>query len=72
MAEEIYKLIELVGISDKSYEDAIQKAVSVASETLKGLSWFEVVELRGKIEDGKVLEYQAKLHIAFKIMRGEV
>jgi len=71
MAEKTYKLIELVGVSDKSYEDAIQNAVSVASETLKGLAWFEVVELRGKIEDGMVVEYQAKVHLAFEIMRGE-
>ncbi len=71
MAEKTYKLIELVGTSDKSFEEAISNAVSIAAETLKGLAWFEVKELRGRIENGRVVEYQAKIHVAFKIMRGE-
>ncbi len=62
-----YKLIELVGISEKSYEEAIQNAVKKASQTLHGLSWFEVVELRGSISDKQVLEFQAKVKIAFKL-----
>ncbi len=63
-----YKLIELVGISKAGYEEAIKNAVEEAKKTLKGLSWFEVIELRGGIKEGEI-EYQAKLKIAFEIMR---
>ncbi len=65
--ERTYKLIELVGISETSYEEAIKNAVSKAAQTLQGLSWFEVVELRGHIADNQVAEFQAKVKIAFKI-----
>ncbi len=65
--ERTYKLIELVGISEKNYEEAIQNAVSKAAQTLHGLSWFEVVELRGSISDNQVAEFQAKVKIAFKL-----
>ena len=66
-----YKLIELVGTSEKSYEDAVQKAIDDASRTLKGLAWFEVAELRGRIADGKVAEWQATVKIGFRILDAE-
>ena len=62
-----FKLIELVGTSPKSFEDAVQSAVSDASKSLRELSWFEVHEQRGRIRDGAVVEYQVKLHVAFKV-----
>lgn len=62
-----YKKITLVGTSDKSYEDAIQSAIADAGETVRNLNWFEVVELRGRIEDGKAAEFQATIQIGFKI-----
>ncbi len=65
--ERTYKKIELIGISEKSYEEAIQNAVSKASQTLKELSWFEVVEHRGGIINGKVNEYQVVIKVAFKL-----
>jgi hypothetical protein len=65
--ERTYKLIELVGISEKNYEEAIQNAISKASQTLHGLSWFEVVEQRGSINDNQVVEFQATVKVAFKI-----
>lgn len=65
--ERTYKLIELVGISEKTYEEAIQNAVKKASQTLKGLSWFEVVEMRGHIVDDNVTEFQAKVKVAFRV-----
>ena len=64
----VYKLIELVGVSDKSYEDAIQNAINKASESLKGISWFQVVEQRGAVKDGKVSEYQVILKVGFKLI----
>ena len=62
-----FKLITLVGVSDASYEDAIQKAVQDASKSVRGLSWFEVVELRGKLQGAKVAQYQIKLQAAFEV-----
>ncbi len=65
--ERTYKKIELVGISNDSYEDAIKNAVAKASRTLHGLSWFEVTDQRGKIVDGEVAEYQVVIKAAFKL-----
>jgi len=64
-----YKMIELVGTSKNSYEDAIQNAVSDASETIDGLDWFQVNEFRGAIKDGKVSEYQAIMKVGFRALR---
>jgi flavin-binding protein dodecin len=61
-------LIELVGTSPESYEAAIQNAVEQASKSLKALGWFEVVQLRGGIKDGKVNEYQAIIKVGFKLV----
>lgn len=63
----VYKKIELVGVSEKSYEDAVKNAVAKASESLHGLSWFEVAEQHGRIADGKVVEFQVVLKVAFKL-----
>ena len=62
-----YKQIELVGISDDGYEAAIQNAISKASQSLHGISWYEVLEQRGKVSAGKVVEYQVILKVAFKL-----
>jgi flavin-binding protein dodecin len=66
MTDRTFKLIELVGTSEKSYEEAIRNAVAKAGSSLSDLSWFEVIELRGGIlKEG--LEYQAKVKVAFKV-----
>ena len=65
MPSHIYKFVELVGSSDKSIEDAITGAVTRASKTLRNLRWFEVVETRGHIENGKVAHYQVTLKVGF-------
>lgn len=62
-----YKQIELVGIAQKSYEEAIQNAISKASQTLEDIAWFEVIEQRGKVSSGKVVEYQVIIKVAFKL-----
>ncbi len=64
-----YKLIKLVGTSKESFEDAVNNAVKEAANTIKYLSWLEVVEQRGHITDGKVSEYQVKVKLSFKIQR---
>lgn len=67
MTDNVYKITEIVGSSAKGIEDAISNAVSKASKTLRELRWFEVVETRGHIENGKVGHYQVKLKIAFTL-----
>ncbi len=69
MSEEssVYKLVELTGTSNKSVEDAIQTAIARASKTVRHLGWFEVVETRGRIEDGKVHEFQVTLKVGFTL-----
>lgn len=64
----VYKKVEVIGTSTQSVEDAIQQAVNRAKESLERLSWFEVQEVRGHInDDGKVAEYQVVLKIAFEL-----
>jgi len=65
--DKVFKKVELVGVSATSYEDAIKVAVERAAKTLHGLSWFEVTEQHGRIQDGKVVEFQAVLTVAFKL-----
>ncbi len=67
MSDHIYKIIEIVGSSTKSSDDAIQQAIAKASSTLHNLDWFEVVETRGHIVDSKVAHYQVKLKIGFRL-----
>lgn len=69
MDHHTYKLIELVGTSGNTIEDAISSAIERASQTLEGLDWFEVMEARGVIHDGKVTEYQVKMKVGFRLMK---
>lgn len=61
-----YKIIELVGTSDVSWEEAAKNAVETASKSLRNLRIAEVKELDMKIEDGKVVAYRARLSLSFK------
>lgn len=65
MSDHVYKVVELVGSSTSSIEDAIQTAIGRASQTLRNLRWFEVIETRGHIEDGRVHHYQVTLKAGF-------
>ncbi|NOX55218.1 MAG: dodecin family protein [Planctomycetes bacterium] len=67
MTEPVYKKIEIVGTSPNSFDEATANAVAKAAETVRNLSWFEVVELRGSIADGKVKQYQATVRIGFRL-----
>jgi flavin-binding protein dodecin len=67
MSDKTYKLIELVGVSENSIEEAIQNAVARASQTLKNLDWFEVIEARGMIQDGTVNQFQVKIKVGFRL-----
>ncbi len=65
MSDHVYKIVELVGSSRTSIEDAVATAISKASETIRNLRWFEIVETRGHIEGGKVAHYQVTLKVGF-------
>jgi flavin-binding protein dodecin len=67
MPDHIYKTIELVGSSSVGVEDAVQKAVAKAAESLRNLRWFEVLETRGHIEGGRVVHWQVTLKIGFTL-----
>ena len=62
-----YKIIELVGTSPVSFAEAVRAAVTEASKTVRNMSWFEVVEERGRIDDGKVAEFQVTIKVGFKL-----
>ena len=66
--DKVYKVIEVVGCSAKSYEEAVKNAVEEAGRSLKGLAWFEVKEWRGGIKDGKVTEFQAVTKVGFRLI----
>jgi hypothetical protein len=67
MSDKVFKKTEVTGTSTVSSDDAIQKAVARASRTVRNMSWFEVVELRGAIRDGKVSQWQVTLKIGFAL-----
>lgn len=67
MADYVYKLTELVGSSSKSIEDAVQQAIARAGETIRNLRWFEIVETRGHIENGKIAHWQVTLKVGFTL-----
>lgn len=67
MAEPVYKLVELVGTSQDSISDAIDNAIERAASTLRQLSWFEVCQMRGAIENGTIKQYQVTLKAGFAL-----
>ena len=62
-----FKKIELVGTSPVSFAEAVKAGVAEAGKTVRHMSWFEVVEQRGAIKDGKVSEFQVTLRVGFKL-----
>jgi hypothetical protein len=64
----IYKVIEIIGSSEKSWEDAARSAVETAAKSLKEIRIAEVKELDMRVEEGKVAEYRAKLRVSFKYL----
>lgn len=67
MAEHVYKVVELVGSSRTTIEDAVQNALTKAGESLRNMRWFEVTETRGYIEDGRVAFWQVTIKLGFTI-----
>jgi len=69
MSESVYKIIELVGTSTDSWDDAAKNAVETASKSLKDVRIAEVSELDMKVEDGKVAAYRARVKVSFKYLK---
>jgi flavin-binding protein dodecin len=67
MTEHVYKVVELVGTSEESVSKAIDRAITKASETIRHLGWFEVGQVRGHIENGKVAHYQVTIKAGFRL-----
>jgi flavin-binding protein dodecin len=68
MPDKTYKIIELVGVSGESIQQAIRNAITRASESLKGLDWFEMTEVRGLVKNGQVDQFQVKVKVGFRIL----
>jgi dodecin len=67
MSDHIYKKIELVGSSPNSIEDAVNNAITRAGKTIRNMKWFEVVELRGHLEDNKIAHWQVTVKVGFTL-----
>jgi flavin-binding protein dodecin len=67
MAENTYKLVEIVGTSSESFAKAAANGVERASHSLRNLDWFEVTEMRGRIADGRIAQYQVKMKVGFRL-----
>ena len=63
----IYRVVEIVGSSHVSIDDAIQAAIGRADTTLRNIRWFEVLEVRGDVQGGRVAHYQARLKVGFTL-----
>ncbi len=66
-----YKVVELVGSSSSSIQEAVDGAIARAAQTIRNLDWFEVKEIRGTIDDGRANWYQVKLGVGFRVDSGE-
>ena len=67
MTDHVYKSVEITGSSSAGVKEAIDRAIAKASETLRNIDWFEVLDIRGHVEDGKVGHYQVTLKIGFRL-----
>lgn len=70
MDQHVYKIVELVGTSPNSIEDAIQAGIARAAESLRNIRWFEVLETRGHVADGRIDHFQVKMKVGFTLESG--
>jgi len=66
VSNHVYSVTEIYGSSEKSIEEAIERAIATASKTLRHLDWFEVKDIRGHLDNGKVAHYQVGLKLGFR------
>jgi flavin-binding protein dodecin len=67
MSNHVYKSIELTGSSTKNIEDAVGTAITKAATSVRNIDWFEVIETRGHVENGKVAHWQVTVKVGFKL-----
>lgn len=67
MANHVYKLVEIVGTSTTSSDDAIRNAIETAAKTIRRIDWFEVTETRGHVANNKIDHYQVTLKVGFRV-----
>jgi flavin-binding protein dodecin len=67
MSDHVYKLLELTGSSTVSIEDAVEKAIAKAHQTVRNIQWFSITETRGHVAEGKVAHWQVSLKIGFTL-----
>ncbi|MDQ0661858.1 flavin-binding protein dodecin [Arthrobacter ulcerisalmonis] len=67
MSNHTYSISEIVGTSTQGVDDAVRNGIAKASQTLRNLDWFEVKEVRGHLEDGKVADWQVTIKIGFRL-----
>ncbi|WP_354641828.1 dodecin [Kitasatospora camelliae] len=67
MTDHIYRVTEIVGSSREGIDDAIKNAIDRAAQTLRNLDWFEVIQMRGHIVDGRIEHYQVGLKVGFRL-----
>ncbi|MFF3905711.1 dodecin [Streptomyces sp. NPDC001848] len=71
MTDHIYRVTEIVGSSPEGIDQAIRNGIERASQTLRNLDWFEVTQVRGRIENGRIEHYQVGLKVGFRLEEGE-
>jgi flavin-binding protein dodecin len=71
MTDHIYRVTEIVGSSPESIDQAVRNGIDRASQTLRNLDWFEVTQVRGRIENGRIEHYQVGLKVGFRLEDGE-
>ena len=67
MSDHVYKVVEIVGTSHQGIDDAIRNAIETSAQTIRHISWFEVVKTTGHVVDGKVAHFQVTLKVGFRI-----
>lgn len=67
MSDHVYKLIEIAGSSSTGTDDAIRNAIAKASESVRNMDWYEVIESRGHIKDGRIAHFQVVVKIGFRL-----
>jgi flavin-binding protein dodecin len=65
--DHVYRKTDLVGSSKESITKAVETAIASAAKTLRHIEWFEVAEIRGRVQDGKVMQYQVSLQVGFRV-----
>ena len=67
MSDHVYKTVEITGSSPEGVTQAIDRAIGKASETLRNLDWFEVTDIRGHLDEGRVAHYQVTMKVGFRL-----